>query len=273
MIGQGLGEIEKISLDEPDCAVADIEFRPVIPNPGMIMCVGLNTDSHLAEFRRSRGSDAPPPAKPWLFLRLPRSFTGHDQPIEKPNISPLHDYEGEIALIIGKPGRHISRKDALSHIAGYSCCNEGSIRDFQLHSPLYAAGKNFMRSGSFGPWMVTADEFDSPESLSVVTRVNGTVVQEMPYSDLIFKFDELISYISILTELLPGDVIVTGTGAGVGIMRRPQLWLKNGDICEVEVAGVGTLRNEIVEAAGANRSAETHRPPRGSGRGARDCWP
>lgn len=258
LIVRGFGGLDAILSDAADHALEELEFLPVIPNPGMIVCAGLNTYSHLEEFRLSRKSDAPPPAKPWLFLRLPRSLVGHGQPIEKPNISPLLDYEGEIALIIGKGGRHISKENALEHVAGYSICNEGSVRDFQLHSPLFTAGKNFMRSGSLGPWMVTADEISAPELLSVETRINGAVMQSMPYEDLIFKFDELISYVSIFAELTSGDVIITGTGAGVGSLSNPQVWLKAGDVCEIEVPGIGILRNEVVEATGKDRSAETN---------------
>lgn len=258
LLGRGIDDLAGYSVLTADHALEDIEFLPVIPNPGMIMCMGLNTHSHLQEFRERRGlPDAPPPPKPWLFMRSPRSVTGHGQALEKPNASPLFDYEGEIALIIGKFGRHIRREEALGHVAGYSCFNEGSIRDFQIHSPLYTAGKNFPRSGSFGPWLVTADEVGSPGALSVTTRLNGEVVQMMPYDDLIYGFEEMIEYISSFTELHPGDVIVTGTGAGVGAMRDPKLWMKAGDICEIEVAGVGTLRNHVEEAQGVHRGPLT----------------
>lgn len=248
--------------EAPDHALDAISFLPPISDPGMIICMGLNTYSHLEEARALPGASASIPLKPWTFLRTARSITGHGQNIIRPNGSPLHDYEGEIALIIGKNARHVSEDDALDYIFGYSCFNEGSIRDFQLHSPFYTSGKNFPRSGSFGPWIVTADEIDDINDFHVTTRVNGTVVQTMKYDDLIFGFQKIIAYISSFTELYPGDVIVTGTAAGVGAFRQPNLWLTPGDICEVEVTGIGTLRNPVAEAQGADRGPITRTDPK-----------
>jgi len=258
LLDQGMESLSHVDIGAtPDHKVEDVIFLPVIPNPGMIFCLGLNTYSHLAEVNAITGKNDEPSKRPWVFLRTARAQVGHNQPLEKPNISPLFDFEGEIALVIGKYGRHISEENAMSHVAGYSCYNEGSIRDYQMHSPMYAAGKNFPRSGGFGPWLVTADEIDSLDSLKVTTRLNGNVVQEMPYSDLIYPFEKIISYISEFSELHPGDVIVTGSGAGVGICRQPQLWMQDGDVCEVEVTGVGTLSNSIKEAEGPNRGPLT----------------
>lgn len=240
-----------------DHDLADISFLPPITDPGMIICLGLNTYSHLEEYRARNGADAPPPGKPWVFLRMARTVTGHGQELIRPNASPLLDYEGEIALIIGKRARHVTPEEALDVIFGYSCFNEGSVRDFQVHSPLYTAGKNFPRSGSFGPWIVTADEIADVRDFRLTTRLNGEVVQEMRYDDLIFGFAESIAYISSFTELEPGDVIVSGTPAGVAIMREPQLWLKAGDMCEVEVSGIGTLRNIVADARGRDRGPVT----------------
>lgn len=245
----GIGDDESV-----DLSFDEVEFLPVIPNPGAIFCVGLNTKSHFDEIEETLGSYPVKPERPWLFMRTARAQVGHGEPLEKPNGSPLFDYEGEIAIIIGKPGRFVDKSDALDHVAGYSCFNDGSIRDFQLHSPLFTAGKNFPRSGGFGPWLATPDEVGPIESLRLKTRVNGRLVQDMPYADLMFGFPELISYISYFTELQPGDVIVTGSAEGVGILRQPPLMLQAGDVCEVEVAGIGVLRNPVVDAQGSNRA-------------------
>lgn len=241
----------------PDHRLDAIRFLPPIPEPGMLICLGLNTWSHLEEVRVRQGQEAPPPDKPWVFLRTARSMTGHREPLMLPNGSPLFDYEGEIALIIGKRARHLTPENALDHIFGFSCFNEGSIRDFQMHAPLYTAGKNFPRSGSFGPWIVTADEIGDVRDLTLTTRVNGTVVQEMRYDDLIFGFGEALAYISSFTDLEPGDVIVSGTAAGVGAMRDPPLWLRDGDVCEVEVDRIGTLVNRVAMASGRDRGPIT----------------
>lgn len=258
LIDHGLQGLEQIALEvKPDYALEEVSFLPVIPNPGIILCVGLNTQSHFDEVGEALGIFNDKPEQPWLFTRSARAQVGHGQTLEKPNGSPLYDYEGEIAVIIGKKGRFVTEDDALDYVAGYSCFNDGSLRDFQMHSPLFTSGKNFPRSGGFGPWLVTTDEISSPESLHLTTRVNGEVVQEMPYSDLLFTFPQLISYISQFTELLPGDVIVTGTAAGVGVLRQPPLMLQHGDICEVEVSGVGTLVNPVADAQGENRAPVT----------------
>lgn len=255
--------------ERPDHALNEITFLPPIPDPGMIICMGLNTYSHLEEFRAMNGPNAPAPAKPWTFLRSPRSITGHQQNLVRPNGSPLYDYEGEIALIIGKHARHVAHDEALDYVFGYSCFNEGSIRDFQLHSPLYTSGKNFPRTGSFGPWIVTADEIADVADLEVTTRVNGSVVQEMKYDDLIFDFADILTYISSFTELHPGDVVVTGTAAGVGAFRQPNLWLTPDDVCEVEVKGIGVLRNTVADAQGKDRGPITRDDPQAAAEEAR----
>lgn len=245
-------DLKRIVSDCNDFIATDsVTFLPVIQNPGAILCMGMNTRSHCAEIKAITGKDATP-SIPQIFMRMARTQVGHGQAIELPNGSPLLDYEGEIAVIIGKYGRHIKEEDALDHIAGYSCYNDASIRDFQFHSTMYTAGKNFARSGGLGPWLVTKDEIGVPENLSLETRVNGKVVQSMPYSDLIFDFKSMISYISQWTELHPGDVIVTGSAAGVVVASKEQNWLKDGDIVDVEVKGVGTLTNPIRKAEGAN---------------------
>ena len=254
----GLDTLAAVSMDgPPDHDLRAVSFLPVIPNPGGIFCVGLNTQSHFDEVEETLGIFSNKPKHPWLFTRTARAQVGHGEALEKPNGTPLFDYEGEIAIVIGRRGRFIPEANALEYVAGYSCFNDGSLRDFQMHSPLFTAGKNFPRSGAFGPWLVTADEIGSPETLHLTTRINGNLVQDMPYSDLLFSFPQLISYISHCTELLPGDVIVTGTGEGVGILRQPPLMLQHGDVCEIEVRGIGTLRNPIVQAEGENRAPVT----------------
>lgn len=258
LLEAGLDKLEPSwATAEPDINFGDVTFLPVIPNPEAIFCVGLNTRSHYEEVQEVMGLSGKLPARPWLFMRTARAQTGHLQPLERPNGSPLFDYEGEIAIVIGRKGRFIAPAEALKYVAGYACFNDGTVRDFQMHSPLFTSGKNFPRSGSFGPWLVTTDEIPDPETLRLQTRVNGVIVQDMPYSDLIFTFPELISYISDCTELRPGDVIVTGCARGVGIHRRPRLMLRHGDVCEVEVEGIGTLTNPVADAQGPDRAPIT----------------
>ncbi|HEY0685610.1 MAG TPA: fumarylacetoacetate hydrolase family protein [Steroidobacter sp.] len=253
LLEQGLSLLQEAP-QRVDYRMGDVQFLPVIPNPGAIFCVGLNTQSHFEEVEEALGIFSTKPQRPWLFMRTARAQVGHEQPLEKPNGTPLFDYEGEIAIVIGRYGRFVPPHQALSYVAGYSCFNDGSLRDYQMHSPLFTAGKNFPRSGAFGPWLVTPDEVGPIEALRLTTRINGTIVQNMPYSDLLFSFEQLISYISQFTELQPGDVIVTGSGEGVGVLRQPPLMLQHGDVCEVEITGIGTLRNPVVDAEGENRS-------------------
>ena len=243
------GSDEVVSLD-------DVEFLPVIPNPGAIFCMGMNTHSHVDEVARVTGQHKVP-QKPSLFMRLPRTQVGHRQALEKPNGSPLFDYEGEIAMVIGKLGRHIPVDEAPEYIAGYTCYNDASVRDYQLHSHMFTSGKNFPRTGGFGPWLVTSDEVGDSHSLSLMTRVNGIVVQTMAYEDLIYGFEEIVAYVSEFSELHPGDVIVTGSPAGSALFSNPRRWLQTGDVVDVEVSGVGTLRNSIEPAQGMNQAPIT----------------
>ena len=227
----------------PDYKLAEIAFAPVIPDPGKIICVGLNYRDHVAETGRTVTE------KPALFCRFPASQVGHLQPLVKPPESDEYDYEGEVAVIIGKDGRRIAQQDALAHVAGYACYNEGSIRDWQRHTSQFLAGKSFAESGSFGPWMVTADELPDPSKLMLETRLNGVVVQHTTTDLMITPVPALIAYISTVFPLAPGDVIVTGTPGGVGAKRNPPLWMKAGDVAEVEISGVGVLRNPVVAGA------------------------
>lgn len=223
----------------PDHALNELTWRPVIPNPGQILCVGLNYRRHVEEVGRPLGE------WPTIFLRVSQSQIGHQQPIIRPLVSDMLDYEGELAVIVGRGGRHIPAGGAFDHIAGYSLYNDVSVRDWQRHSAQYTAGKNFPATGPFGPWLVTADEIPHPAELELTTRVNGEVVQHASVSELLFPIPELIAYVSTFTELRPGDVLITGTPSGVGSMREPQLWLRPGDLVEVEVPGVGTLANSV----------------------------
>ncbi|KPQ05415.1 MAG: 2-keto-4-pentenoate hydratase/2-oxohepta-3-ene-1,7-dioic acid hydratase (catechol pathway) [Rhodobacteraceae bacterium HLUCCA12] len=223
----------------PERELDAVTFEPVIPDPGKIICVGLNYADHVQETGRQVT------AHPTLFLRVPESQTGHGQPMLLPPESDALDFEGEIALIIGKGGRRVAEAEAMNHVAGYSCYNDGSIRDWQAAATQWTAGKNFAATGAFGPWMVTADAIPTDRPMRLITRLNGTMVQETTTDLLIHGFARLIAHISVFTTLYPGDVIVTGTPAGVGFKRSPPLFMKDGDEVEVEVDAIGTLRNRV----------------------------
>jgi 2-keto-4-pentenoate hydratase/2-oxohepta-3-ene-1,7-dioic acid hydratase in catechol pathway len=220
--------------------IAGAVFDPVIPNPRRIICVGINFMAHIREMGRE------PPEYPWLFVRWPDSQVGHRQPLVKPFASGKYDFEGELAVVIGKTARHVRAADALNYVAGYSCFMDGSIRDWQNHGTQFTPGKNFKASGSFGPWLVTRDEIPDPAMLNLETRLNGTVMQHAPLSDLRFDVPKLIEYCSTFTELQPGDVISTGTPGGVGFARKPPVWLQPGDTIEVAIDGIGVLQNPVV---------------------------
>src|SRR5690606_37199923 len=174
------------------------------------------------------------------------SQVGHEQPMILPKVSERLDYEGELAVIIGKRARHVSEADAFSIVAGYACYNDGSIRDWQRHTIQFLPGKNFVGTGGFGPWMVTPDEVPNILTANLYTRLNGKVMQHATIDDLLFNIPQIIAYSSTFTELVPGDVIVTGTTSGVGAYHEPPIWMKEGDVVEVEIDGIGTLRNPIV---------------------------
>ena len=236
-----LDQLKALEALEPDCAEEDITYLPVIPNANKIICVGINYMGHIKETGREI------PSHPVLFTRFADSMVGHGQPLIRPRVSEDFDYEGELAVIIGKTARHVSHEDAMDYVAGYSCCNEGSVRDYQYHSIQFTAGKNFYRSGGFGPWMVTSDEQSDPTQFHLQTRLNGNVLQDSPVNDICFDIPHLIEYCSIWTPLAPGDVLVTGTPGGVGRVRKPPIWMKPGDIVEVDIRGVGVLRNTIAD--------------------------
>lgn len=231
-------------LDHADGASIDIAmatFLPTVPNPDKIICIGLNYMGHISETGRDR------PAHPSIFTRYPQSFVGHGQPIVRPNVSDKLDYEGELAVVIGKAGRAIPTDSALNHVAGYTCLNDGSIRDFQRHTTQFWAGKNFDRSGSIGPWLVTADELGDPTLPHMETRLNGNIMQTTSVGDLAFGIAELIAYASTVCALCPGDIIATGTPSGVGLFRDPPVFMKPGDRVEVEISGIGILANDIID--------------------------
>lgn len=219
-----------------------VTLLPPISAPSKIICVGLNYKDHSAE------SGMAQPDYPTLFARFTSSLIAHGDPIIRPKNSEKLDYEGELVAVIGKGGRHITKEAALDHVAGYSIFNDGSVRDFQLRTPQWTMGKNFDGTGAFGPEFVTADELPrGGVGLKLVTRLNGVVMQSASTGDLVFDVATLVSGISEAMTLEPGDLIVTGTPAGVGAARKPPVWMKAGDICEVEIENVGVLRNTIAD--------------------------
>jgi 2-keto-4-pentenoate hydratase/2-oxohepta-3-ene-1,7-dioic acid hydratase in catechol pathway len=223
--------------------LASLSWLPVIPNPDKILCIGLNYENHRKETGREEVEN------PTVFGRFANSQTGHLAKMIRPRVSTHLDYEGELALVIGKPGRYISRKDAWGHIAGYACYNEGSVRDYQRHTSQFTPGKNFPNTGAFGPWMVTPDEAGDLGPLRLQTRLNGEVMQDTTISQMIFDIPRQIEYCSAFTRLEPGDVIVTGTPGGVGSRRTPPVWMKAGDVVEVEIDRIGLLRNVVADEA------------------------
>ena len=239
--GNGYAEAGKHAGASPDYKESDISFLPVIPNPGKILCVGLNYQDHVVETGRDNTE------QPAIFIRVAESQVGHKQPIVRPKESKNLDFEAEIAVIIGKAGRRITQKDAWSYIAGYSCYNDGSVRDWQRHTIQWTAGKNFTRTGGFGPWMVTADEIPPGTKLELSCRLNGERMQHATTDQMIFKIPKIIEYVSTWTTLQPGDVLVTGTPGGVGARRNPPVWMKPGDKVEVEIDKVGILENTIAD--------------------------
>ena len=225
----------------PRYSVSIVEWLPVIPNPDKIICIGLNYETHRKETGRSEVEN------PTVFARYANSQIGHLADIIRPGVSTDLDFEGELAVIISKRGRYISKADALGYVAGYACYNDGSVRDFQRHTHQFTPGKNFPGTGAFGPWMVTPDELGDLGPLRLQTRVNGQVVQDARIEQMIFDIPRQIEYCSTFTQLEPGDVIATGTPGGVGAKRHPPLWLKPGDTVEVEIDKVGLLRNGIAD--------------------------
>ncbi len=226
----------------PVVDLATVTIQIPLPNPPKIICIGLNYADH------SRESGFEPPAYPTVFGRFASSLVAANAPIVRPTLSEQLDFEGELVAVIGTGGRNISKESALSHVIGYSLFNEGSIRDYQFKAPQWTVGKNFDGTGAFGPVLVTADELPAgAKGLKIQTRLNGEIVQDANTDDMIFDVATLISTLSQAFTLQAGDVIVTGTPAGVGLARKPQLWMKPGDVCEIYIEQIGTLTNPIVQ--------------------------
>jgi len=223
----------------PDHKLADVTFLPVVPDSQRIVCVGINYRSHAEE----TGRDISP--APSVFLRLADTLVGHGGALVRPKVSDKFDFEGELAVVIGRPGRHVAEADALKYVAGYTCFVDGSVRDYQKFS--VTSGKNFPGTGPLGPFLATADEIPDPTRLTLVTRLNGVEMQRSGTDMLIHSIPQVIRFVSDFTSLAPGDIIATGTPAGVGHRRTPPEWMKAGDVLEVEISGIGTLRNPVVD--------------------------
>ena len=234
---------EASSKHQPTLKFSQLELLPVIPNPGQIYCFGLNYGEHVRETGREVTET------PVIFLRLADSQVAHGQDILRPAESHRLDYEAEIAIVIGKGGRRIKEEDAWDHIAGYSCYNDGSVRDWQVATSQWTPGKNFYKTGGFGPWLVTSDEIAPGQVMHMQTILNGQVLQDTTTDKMIHSIPRQIAYISTFIPLSPGDVIVTGTPGGVGNKRNPQIFMKPGDVCEIVVDAIGTLRNGICDDA------------------------
>ena len=232
-IGRSLGQSPAVDLNA-------VRLLPLVPVPPKILCVGLNYDDHLEE------SGLKKPAYPEIFGRFATSLIAHQEPIRRPRESIALDYEAELAVVIGKPGRRISRERALDHVAGYSLFNDATVRDFQLRTPQWTMGKNFDGTGSFGPWLVTPDAVPPGASgLRIQGRLNGRVMQDARTDQLIFSVPALIAMISVAMSLERGDVIITGTPGGVGAARKPPVYMQAGDVFEVEIEGLGVLTNPV----------------------------
>lgn len=235
-------ELDDAAAAAPRVALAGCRYLPPVPAPTRILCIGVNYAAHAAESDRPSGS-----SYPTVFTRFPSSFVGHGESIIRPRVSDRFDYEGELVAVVGRTGRYIPRERALDYIAGYSCCNDGTLRDYQRHTTQFIPGKTFDRSGSFGPWIVTADELGDPSTLTLTTTLNGEQMQHAPTSDLIHDVPALVAYCSEFTTLEPGDLIVTGTPGGVGYARTPPVFMVPGDVVEVTISGIGTLRNTVAD--------------------------
>ena len=236
----GISKAKKYAKENPgNISLDEIEFLPVIPNPGKIVCVGLNYSDHVKEIGIVLEEN------PVIFLRVPESQTAHKQPILRPKVSTHLDYECEMAVIMCETGKHIKPEDALKNVVGYSCYNESTIRDWQQHTTQFTIGKNFEKTGSFGPHMVLAEDIPDYTKLTIQTRLNDKVMQKAKLNQLIFDIPFLISYVSKAIPWRAGDVLVTGTPGGVGFKRKPPIFMKDGDKVEVEIADIGILSNII----------------------------
>lgn len=237
-----------VASEKGDFDYDKLELLPVVPNPGHIICVGLNYHDHISEANRQLNRTDKGFERPMIFARWPESLTAHNQPIFRPKVSSQLDYEAELLAVIGKDtGRYVRADKALDYVFGYSCLNEACLRDYQRHSRQINPGKNFERTGATGPWLVTADEIKNPESLDIEMRLNGQVMQKANTRDMIHSVAQVIEYVTEWMPLRAGDLIASGTMGGVGFARDPQIFMKPGDVAEVTIEGIGTLRNEIAD--------------------------
>lgn len=247
LIGQGdtaLQAAGRLLLDGRGFRSEEVEVLPPLQSPGKIICIGLNYLEHAKE------GGFQPPTYPAVFARFQSSLIASGAPLVRPKASQQFDFEGELVVVIGKPGRHIAKENALVHVAGYSVFNDGSVRDYQMKGAQWTVGKNFDGTGAFGPHLVTPDEVpEGGKGLRVQTRLNGSVVQDASTDDMIFDVATLIALLSEALSFQAGDVIVTGTPPGVGFTRQPPLYMAAGDVCEVEIEGIGLLRNQVVDEA------------------------
>ena len=248
LLAESVPALRGLASEKPDFQLDEVEFLPPVADACKLLCIGINYVPHMKEMGRER------PEYPVVFVRFADSIVGHGQPMIRPSDSVQFDYEGELAVVIGRRARRVTRAAALDYVAGYACFNDGSVRDYQRHSQQFTPGKNFHASGSFGPWLVTADEVPDPRKLRLTTRLNGEVVQDESVGELCFDVAQLIEYCSKWALLEPGDVIVTGTPGGVGAGRKPPLWMKAGDTVEVEISKLGVLRNPIADETPASGS-------------------
>lgn len=237
---EGLRSLAAVLAEGDAIDLQSTTFLPPLRAPGKVFCIGLNYADHTAEAGMAQ------PAYPTVFSRFGSNLIGHEAVMLRPNVSEQLDFEGELVAVIGRGGRHIRKESALEHVVGYSIFNDGSVRDFQTRTPQWTLGKNFDATGAFGPYLVTSDAMPSGGAgLKLETRLNGKVMQRADTGDMIFDVATLVAHLSTVARLEAGDLIVTGTPAGVGAVRTPPLWMKPGDVCEVEIEGIGTLRNRI----------------------------
>lgn len=239
-----LDEAAAFAKEKPDHWLGELSLLPCIPDPRHFYCIGVNYADHLAEVQKAGVSRAKM-ARPPVFMRYPESMVGHGQDLILPGVSSQFDYEIELTIVIGKGGRYIEKDAALSHVAGYTIFNDGSIRDWQFHTQQVGPGKNFFATGSLGPWMMTADEIGDPGNLALELTLNGQTQQKGTTRDMIFNCSEIISYVSAILPLVPGDLIATGTPAGVGFSRKPPIFMKHDDVCELTIEKIGTLGNRV----------------------------
>ena len=236
---------ETLAKESGDFEYESLDLLPIIPHPGKILCVGLNYHDHVDEANRTIGNRKAP-ERPMMFARWPESLTAHKKPILRPKVSQMLDWEAELLVVIGKPtGRYVKRENALDYVFGYSCMNEACLRDYQRHSSQINPGKNFEQTGATGPWLVTSDEVPDPMNLNIQMRLNGQVMQDANTKQMIHSIQATIEYITEWMPLHPGDLIATGTMGGVGFARIPPIFMKPGDVAEIEIEKIGVLRNSI----------------------------